>query len=113
LLYLESWLTGNGCVPIRNLMEDAATAEICRAQLWQWVKFAAPLAKGTPLTPYLLRQWINEEYNTLCGDFHKAERNTQSLKVAKELFEQMIFNVGFDEFLTTQAYSHLIKPKDH
>ena len=44
--YLESWLGGNGCVPIYNLMEDAATAEICRAQVWQWVKFGAKLDDG-------------------------------------------------------------------
>ena len=48
--YLEAWLRGNGCVPIYNLMEDAATAEICRAQVWQWVKHGAKLDDGRPVT---------------------------------------------------------------
>jgi malate synthase len=113
LLYLESWLMGNGCVPIRYLMEDAATAEICRAQLWQWLKFSAPLADGSKLNATLMHKWMNEEYKLLIDEYDKAGRRTDSLATAKELLEKMIFNVSFDEFLTTQAYPYLIHTKDH
>src|ERR1019366_568075 len=53
LQYLVAWLGGNGCVPIYNLMEDAATAEICRAQVWQWVKHGAKLDDGRTITASL------------------------------------------------------------
>lgn len=111
LLYIESWLKGNGCVPIRNLMEDAATAEICRAQLWQWLKFSASLDNGIKLTPELLKLWIDEEYQHLKAEYQQSNQKVHFLKSAKELFEDMIFNEAFDEFLTTEAYSHLIKPE--
>ena len=55
LQYLEAWLNGLGCVPIYNLMEDAATAEICRAQVWQWVEFGAKLKDGRKVTGELVR----------------------------------------------------------
>ncbi len=113
ILYLESWLKGNGCVPIRNLMEDAATAEICRAQLWQWLKFSASLNNGSKLTSELVQRWIDEEYEHLNDEYHEAGKNSDYLKMTKELFEQMIFNQRFDDFLTIKAYSHLIKPKDY
>jgi malate synthase len=112
ILYIESWLKGNGSVPIRNLMEDAATAEICRAQLWQWCKFSAALNNGSKLTPELLQQWIDEEY-ALLNDETQSKQSSHYLKSAKELFEHMIFKQDFDDFLTTQAYSHLIKRKDY
>jgi malate synthase len=109
LLYLEAWLSGNGCVPIRNLMEDAATAEICRAQLWQWLKFSASLSNGTQLTTPLLRQWIEEEYGLLLKEYQNKHSDSQSLTAAKKIMEQMIFNQSFADFLTTQAYSYLIQ----
>ncbi len=102
LLYLESWLTGNGCVPIHHLMEDAATAEICRTQLWQWLQFAVQLESGVTLTRERLQTWIDEEYAML------ADKHTPALADAKALFTQMIFNSEFDEFLTLPAYPRLI-----
>ena len=53
--YLDSWLRGAGCVPIYNLMEDTATAEICRTQVWQWVKYGAKLDDGRPVTAELVK----------------------------------------------------------
>lgn len=103
LLYLESWLSGNGCVPIRHLMEDAATAEICRAQLWQWVKFEVKLASGLILTKDLAQRWIEEEYAILTSD------PSSTLNAAKTLLITMVFNPEFDEFLTLPAYPQLIK----
>ncbi|MFT4057926.1 MAG: malate synthase A [Legionella sp.] len=111
LLYLRSWLSGNGCVPIRNLMEDAATAEICRAQLWQWVKFSAPLSNGIQLNASLLQQWIKEEYDSLLIEEQNKLSDSQSLIAAKKIMEQMIFNPSFADFLTTLAYPYLILEK--
>lgn len=111
LLYLEAWLSGNGCVPIRNLMEDAATAEICRAQLWQWLKFSAALSNGHKLTAPLLHQWIEEEYDSLLQNYRDKQSDSESLTRAKDLMEQMIFNESFDEFLTNLAYPYLILVK--
>ena len=107
LLYLESWLSGNGCVPIRNLMEDAATAEICRAQLWQWIKFSVSLDSGMTLTKERLQQWIDEEYALILSD--RVVEPSSALNSAKTLFTTMVFNPEFDEFLTMPAYPWLIK----
>ena len=60
LRYLASWLSGNGCVPIYNLMEDAATAEISRAQVWQWVRHGARLSDGRTVTAPMVRQILRE-----------------------------------------------------
>lgn len=107
LLYLESWLRGQGCVPINNLMEDAATAEIARAQLWQWLKCSAPIAHGPQLTSALLHAWLDEEYEQLL--LSQPNTSHEAIKQAKQLLEEMIFNDKFDEFLTNKAYSLLIQ----
>ena len=73
LQYLESWLRGSGCVPIYNLMEDAATAEICRAQVWQWVRHSARLSDGRPVTQEMVRRMIAEQKD-------QAERRRASSK---------------------------------
>ena len=111
MLYLESWLMGNGCVPIRNLMEDAATAEICRAQLWQWLKFSAVLSNGTIVTATMLKQLIHEEYETLHRINDKENRSTDVLATARELLEQLVFNSHFNDFLTTIAYPYLLNER--
>lgn len=111
LLYLESWLQGNGCVPIRHLMEDAATAEICRAQLWQWLKFSAPLNNGEVLNSTLLKRLFDEEYDVLFQNNCKEDRPTESLATAKELLVKMVFNPSFDDFLTNPAYPYLINER--
>ena len=98
LQYLESWLRGSGCVPIYNLMEDAATAEICRSQVWQWVKHGAPLADGRAVTQEMVRQVIAEQKNTLKGG-RMAE--------AAEIYERMMTSADFAEFLTLEAYDYI------
>ena len=98
LQYLESWLRGSGCVPIYNLMEDAATAEICRSQVWQWVKHTASLADGRPVTQDMVRKTIAEQKNSLRGD-RMAE--------AAEIFERMMTSADFAEFLTLEAYDYI------
>jgi malate synthase len=98
LQYLESWLRGSGCVPIYNLMEDAATAEICRSQVWQWVKHGARLSDGRPVTQEMVRQTIAEQKNKL-----KGGRMTE----AAEIFERMMTSADFAEFLTLVAYDYI------
>jgi len=98
LQYLESWLRGSGCVPIYNLMEDAATAEICRAQVWQWVKHGAKLSDGRVVTQGLVREIITEQKNKLQGS-RMAE--------AAGLFDRMMTSPDFAEFVTLQAYDYI------
>lgn len=98
LQYLESWLRGSGCVPIYNLMEDAATAEICRAQVWQWVRHRATLSNGRRVTQEMVRQAIAEQKNKLKGN-RMAE--------AAEIYEHMMTSPDFAEFLTLVAYDYI------
>lgn len=95
LQYLQAWLGGVGCVPIYNLMEDAATAEICRAQVWQWVKHGAKLDDGRTVTPEMVRQAIDQQ-----------RRPGESEKAA-EIFEQLTTGADFPEFLTLVAYNEI------
>ncbi|HLO08996.1 MAG TPA: malate synthase A [Terriglobales bacterium] len=98
LQYLESWLRGSGCVPIYNLMEDAATAEICRAQVWQWVRHRATLSNGRPVTQEMVREAIAEQKIKLKGS-RMAE--------AAEIYEHMMTSPDFAEFLTLVAYDYI------
>jgi len=98
LQYLESWLRGSGCVPIYNLMEDAATAEICRSQVWQWVKHSARLSDGRPITGEMVHQIIAEQKNKL-----KGGRITE----AADIFRRMMTSTDFAEFLTLEAYDYI------
>jgi malate synthase len=98
--YLESWLRGVGCVPIYNLMEDAATAEISRSQVWQWVRHGAHLTNGRAVTQALVESIMAEEMeakNLKGGKFD----------LAAELFGRLMTGVEFPEFLTLVAYEHL------
>jgi malate synthase len=97
--YLAAWLGGKGAVPLYNLMEDAATAEICRTQLWQWLKFEAPLADGRAFTLDLFEQWFDEEVGLLAEVPNIAE--------AARLMHNMIVADDLVEFLTLPAYEVL------
>jgi malate synthase len=98
LLYLEAWLRGSGCVPIHNLMEDAATAEICRAQLWQWLRHGVTLSNGQGVTRDLVRRAIAEEASHLPG---------ARMSDAAKIYERMITDANFAEFLTLVAYDYI------
>jgi malate synthase len=105
--YLEAWLQGNGCVPLYNLMEDAATAEISRTQVWQWVRHGAALDDGQPLTAERFRRVLDEELARLretLGPRYEAGRFAE----AKSLFDRMSTSAEFHEFLTLPAYEELI-----
>ena len=97
--YLEAWLNGNGCVPIYNLMEDAATAEISRSQVWQWVRHKVKMSDGRVVTPELVRQTIDKELAEKPGSFKKP--------LAAKLFADMMTKDEFTEFLTLVAYDHI------
>ena len=100
--YTQAWLEGRGAVPLYNLMEDAATAEICRTQLWQWVKLGAALDDGRVLTTGLFAALFAEELAGLESGF-PSER----LAEAADLFRQMVLAEGLVEFLTLPAYERL------
>jgi malate synthase len=106
LRYLEAWLSGRGSVPIHNLMEDAATTEICRAQLWQWVKYRARLEDGTPVTPDLVRELISSHASAISKERPPEELARVSL--AERMFLQMVLAESFPEFITIPAYEQLI-----
>jgi malate synthase len=97
--YLAAWLGGKGAVPLYNLMEDAATAEICRTQLWQWLRFEAPLADGRSFTLGLFEEWFDEEVGLLAEVPDIAE--------AARLMHNMIVADNLVEFLTLPAYELL------
>lgn len=104
--YIEAWLRGNGCVPLYNLMEDAATAEISRAQVWQWVKHSAKLSTGETITAKMVKDMIPqqlEKIQTLIGEenFSKGK-----FTEAAKLFEQLVLSEEFEEFLTLPAYEY-------
>ncbi|MDE1153290.1 MAG: malate synthase A [Micavibrio sp.] len=103
LLYLKAWLSGNGCVPIYNLMEDAATAEISRTQLWQWRRHKAVLADGRIIDDALMQQMLNEEADKL-----KAASNDKSLAEATKLFNGLVMAPELEDFITTRAYDAVL-----
>jgi len=96
LRYLNAWLSGNGCVPINNLMEDAATAEISRVQLWQWIKHGATLEDGTVVT----QKYFQEE-------LQKTSKQLDISDTVTELLQDFCLQEELDEFLTTKAYQLL------
>jgi malate synthase len=105
--YLESWLRGTGCVPIYNLMEDAATAEISRAQVWQWVNHEARMVDGTPITPDLVRRTISEELDKLRNRLGRARFDSGRFDLAGQLFAQMMTTSDFADFMPLIAYDYL------
>ena len=101
LQYLDSWLRGNGAAAINNLMEDAATAEISRSQLWQWRVTGTPLDDGSPLTADRYRAIRSEELASLGGP------GAGRLSDAAELLDRLVLDDEFVEFLTLPAYERL------
>jgi malate synthase len=106
--YMANWLSGLGCVPIYNLMEDAATAEISRAQVWQWVHHPQGiLSDGRKVTLELFREIMQDELQkirTAVGEQRFADGNYEK---AAKLFDEIISNTELEEFLTLRAYEHL------
>ena len=105
--YLEAWLSGVGCVPIYNLMEDAATAEISRTQVWQWLAHGAKLADGRRVSADLVRHTMQDELDQLRERLGPARFDSGKFALASKLFDQMMTGADFPEFLTTVAYEYL------
>ncbi len=102
LQYLEAWLGGRGAVAIFNLMEDVATAEIARSQLWQWIHHNSKMSDGSPITTDLYNQVRTEEVAGLV-----ANRTTHRFAQAVELLDSLALNEEFVEFLTLPGYQRL------
>ena len=108
LRYLESWLRGIGCVPIFNLMEDAATCEISRTQIWQWIRHpGGALADGRKITAPLFRRVMAEELDKIRADVGGPAFERGEFVRARELFDAVATSEPFIDFLTLPAYEHL------
>jgi len=103
LQYLHSWLQGSGCVPIYNLMEDAATAEICRAQVWQWVKHGVHLQDGRLVTEDMVKDIIRQR----AAELGAESGNDEKLRQAARVLEELTTSREFAEFLTLASYDLL------
>ncbi len=106
-LYLEAWLGGQGCVPLYNLMEDAATAEISRTQVWQWIRHGASLDDGREITPELFQQILDEELSSIERAVGAEAFAAGRYREAAELFANLSLDKHFEEFLTLPAYELL------
>jgi malate synthase len=107
LQYLHSWLRGSGCVPIYNLMEDAATAEICRAQVWQWVRHGAHLKEGGPVTESMVKEIIHHRAAELGAEAGSVPGSGEKLRQAARVLEELTTSREFAEFLTLASYDLL------
>src|SRR3989440_2741467 len=107
LRYLESWLGGLGCVAINNLMEDTATVEICRAQIWQWIHHSAKLVEGPTITRRLFRSMLREEKALIREEIGLRAYHTSNYRGAEELLDRLTTSDSFPEFMTLMAYDHL------
>jgi malate synthase len=106
--YIEAWLRGSGAVPIFNLMEDAATAEISRAQIWQWIRHPrGVLSDGRKVTKELFRSVLHEELEKIRSTVGAERFAKGKYTVAAELFEELTTDDHFSEFLTLAGYERL------
>ena len=105
--YLESWLMGNGCVPLYNLMEDAATAEISRTQVWQWMHHGAKLNDGRPVTKERVKRTIAEQLQQIRKNVGDARYEHGKFELAAKMFEDGMLNDKLADFLTLAAYEQI------
>ena len=102
--YIEAWLRGRGAVPIYNLMEDAATAEISRAQIWQWLRYGATLDNGVKVTPQFFERALEEEMERVKEEVGAEAYGQGRFPEAIKLFRQLSLSRNFEDFLTIPAY---------
>ncbi|CAI8744679.1 malate synthase A [Brevibacillus sp. IT-7CA2] len=108
LQYIEAWLRGSGAVPINNLMEDAATAEISRAQVWQWMRHRhGVLQDGRKVTEGLVKQWLSEELQAIKQAIGQERYDNSKYPIAGDLFLQLVTTEDFEDFLTVPGYRYL------
>jgi malate synthase len=101
ILYIASWLSGTGAAAINNLMEDVATAEISRSQIWQWVRHRVSTDDGTELTESLIRNLARDVVGSLEDGDHP---DVEKIETARKIFEDVALSSEFIEFLTLPAY---------
>jgi malate synthase len=109
--YISSWLRGNGAAAIYGLMEDAATAEIARGQVWQWIRHQATVDDGRVITPELVRRLATLELERIrseIGDDEWFEKEGRP-DLSRSLFERVALSEEFIEFLTLPAYEELLR----
>ena len=106
--YVEAWLRGTGCVPLFNLMEDAATAEISRAQVWQWVRHGQTLQDGRPVTKELVREIVREENDKVKAAMGEEAYANGRYEDAAQLMIELVEQPAFEEFLTLPAYERVL-----
>ena len=107
VLYITSWLNGQGAAAIHHLMEDAATAEISRSQLWQWLQNEVTLATGEKLTTKLYHRIALEEYEKIRKQVGDQAHEEENYILAEKLLDQLVVNKKFVEFLTIPGYKYL------
>jgi malate synthase len=100
LQYMEAWLRGLGCVPIHNMMEDAATAEISRSQVWQWAKHQVKTAEGISITPDYVTRVLSEETESIKRSLPAHLQKGNKFDDARKLLEGTLLGQGYAEFLT-------------
>ncbi|QVV77626.1 malate synthase A, partial [Serratia marcescens] len=105
--YIEAWISGNGCVPIYGLMEDAATAEISRTSIWQWIHHEKSLSDGRPVTKALFRQMLQEEMLVVREEVGEARFNAGRYEEAARLMERITTQDELIDFLTLPGYELL------
>jgi len=110
--YLEAWLRGTGCVPLYHLMEDAATAEISRTQIWHWIRHAARLESGEVVTRALVERVLEEEMTRITAEVGEARVSNGRFPEAIALFLRVATSAELEEFLTLPAYDTLNRIHD-
>ena len=108
IAYLQAWLRGNGAVGIHNLMEDAATAEISRSQIWQWLDARATLASGETVTRELVEGVVEREYAALLVAAGDDQQAREAWGAARRLFVECALDPDFPAFLTLPAYQEIL-----
>ncbi|MCG3729265.1 malate synthase A [Vibrio cincinnatiensis] len=107
LQYIEAWISGNGCVPIYGLMEDAATAEISRASIWQWIQHGKTLDNGEVVTKALFRRYLTEEIEVVKQEIGEERFALGRFTEAAELMERLTTSDELTNFLTIPGYDYL------
>lgn len=107
ILYIESWLRGVGAAALHNLMEDAATAEISRTQVWQWIHDACKLDDGRTVTYELFKEILPSELENIKAYVGESAYNTPTMKRAIDMFDELVQQGDYKEFLTLPAYNEI------
>ena len=110
--YLAAWLCGSGCVPLNDLMEDAATAEISRAQLWQWLRHGVALDDGRTFDSRLLGEIVEEELSGIREALGELRFGAGRFDLARSIFEQLVRAEEFPDFLTLPAYRQILSLRE-